>query len=98
MSGIKQRLAEDKALRDAARELFLTDIQFVRGDARARGIGGRLADRLTEGSADMAEEAADFATAHRSAIVGAAAAAALFLARRPIIEVMDRWMAEDHTA
>ena len=46
MSPLEARLAEDRQLRDAALEGFITDLHFIRQDLRARSVGKRITDRL----------------------------------------------------
>lgn len=86
---LAQQLKEDRTLRDAARALFLTDLQLIRQDVKERGIGQRLADRLGEGASDMMEDAADYASDNRSIIAVAVIATILWFARGPILRLFD---------
>ena len=79
------RLAEDKALRDAALAVFQADLKFIRQDLDARGIGGRIADRLGDATLDMVDEAADYAEANKGRVAAALAAIVLWFARAPIL-------------
>ena len=85
MSVSEAHLAEDKALRDAALAVFQADLKFIRQDLDARGIGGRIADRLGDATLDMVDEAADYAEDNKGQIAAALAAIVLWFARAPIL-------------
>ena len=85
MSVSEAHLAEDKALRDAALAVFQADLKFIRQDLDARGIGGRIADRLGDATLDMVDEAADYAEANKGRVAAALAAIVLWFARAPIL-------------
>ena len=78
MSDLAQRLAEDKALRDAALGLFKADLALVRADLAERGIGQRIADRLGEGAMDMLDEAVDYAEDNQGKVAAGLAAVVLW--------------------
>jgi glutathione S-transferase len=84
---LARQLKEDRAMREAALTLFKSDLELIRQDQKNRGLGARLADRLGEGAADMAEDAADYVSNNRGTIAVAAMAAALWFARRPILRL-----------
>ena len=85
MSVSETHLAEDKALRDAALAVFQADLKFIRQDLDARGIGGRIADRLGDATLDMVDEAADYAEGNKGQVAAALAAIVLWFARAPIL-------------
>ena len=85
MSVSEAHLAEDKALRDAALAVFQADLKFIRQDLDARGIGGRIADRLGDATLDMVDEAADYAEGNKGQVAAALAAIVLWFARAPIL-------------
>jgi hypothetical protein len=82
---IARRLAEDRALRDAALALFKADLRFIRNDLAQRGIGERVADRLGDSAKELVDDAVDYAGSHKSVVTAAAAAVVLWFARRPIL-------------
>ena len=90
MSTISTRLAEDKALRDAALAVFQDDLKFIREDLDQRGVGGRIADRLGDATLDMVDEAADYAEANKGQIAAAVAAVVLWFARAPLLDAAAR--------
>ena len=95
MNGAEQRLAEDKALRDAALGLFKADLALVRADLAERGVGQRVADRLGEGAMDVFDDAVDYAEDNKGQIAAALAAVVLWFARRPILGALGRLIGDD---
>lgn len=89
MSRAARRLESDRAARDAARELFDERLAQVRADLDARGVGGRIADRIGHDARGMFAEAVDIASDNRGVIVGAVAgtivAITLWILRNPVI-------------
>lgn len=72
MSDLRQ-LEEDRALRDAAKNLVTRDIEHLRGDVKAQNIGKRAAIRLREGAEGAVDDAGTFARQHPERVGGAAA-------------------------
>ncbi len=68
MNPLEIRLAEDRALRDAALEVFSTDLRFIRQDLRARSVGKRVTDRIGDSAMEIVDEAVDYAEANRGRI------------------------------
>jgi hypothetical protein len=85
MSALERRLAEDRALRDAALGVFRTDLAFIREDLNARGVGGRIADRIGDSAKDMLDDAVDYAEDNRGQVAAAIAAIVLWFARAPLL-------------
>ena len=85
MSVADQKLADDRALRDAALRIFRDDLRFVREDLHARGIGGRIADRLGDASLDVLDDAIDYAEDNKGTVAAGLAAVVLWFARSPIL-------------
>ncbi len=87
-----RRFEQDRALRDAAKDLVQQDLDFLRGNNAERGVGGRIADRARSGASNLAGEATDYASDNRGtvaagvALAGAALALAIF--RRPLLEAI----------
>ena len=90
MSDLGNRLAEDKALRDAALQLFKSDVALIRGDLGERGIGARAKDRLGEAALGMLDDAIDLAEDNKGWVAAGAAAVVLWFARKPILG----WLAD----
>jgi hypothetical protein len=87
---LKVRLSEDRALRDAALEVFSTDLHFIRQDLRARSVGKRLTDRIGDSAMEIVDEAVDYAEANRGKIAAAVAAVVLWFARAPLLNALSR--------
>lgn len=95
MSDLDHRLAEDKALRDAALALFKADIALVRGDLDERGLGQRITNRVGESTMEMLDEATDFAEDNKGKVAAGIAAVVLWFARGPILDALGRLIGED---
>lgn len=85
MNRLADELAQDRALRDAALAVFRTDLAFVREDIQARGVGGRIADRIGDSAKDMLDDAVDYAEDNRGMVAAAIAAIVLWFARAPLL-------------
>ena len=90
MSDLGARLAEDKALRDAALQLFKSDLALIRGDLDERGIGARAKDRLGEAALSMVDDAIGIAEDNKGWVAAGTAAVVLWFARKPILA----WLAD----
>ena len=95
MSALEQRLAEDKALRDAALALFKADLALVRADLDERGVGGRIADRVGESTMDMLDEAVDYAEDNKGKLAAAIAAVIVWFGRGPILDAIGGLLGDD---
>lgn len=84
MSSLRDRLEEDLLARDAAKAIMLADYERVKADMSARGVGGRIADTISEEAAEMSEEVISLAEENKAVIGGVVAALVLWLARGPI--------------
>jgi len=88
VSDAARQLLQDRAMRDAARALVHSDIAFIRESIEARSLPARLADRVSGGARDIADEAAVVADENRR-MLGAGAAMgviglALWVFREPL--------------
>jgi hypothetical protein len=95
VSDLEHRLAEDKALRDAALALFKADIALVRADLDERGLGQRITNRVGESTMEMLDEATDFAEDNKGKVAAGVAAVVLWFARGPILDALGRLIGED---
>ncbi|MBX7540776.1 hypothetical protein [Qipengyuania sphaerica] len=85
MSDRKARMLEDKYLRDSARALVDADIEHIKADFAAKGLGERAIDRVTHGAMDLYEEAIDVAEDNKGALAALVAAIVVWFARNPIL-------------
>lgn len=90
MNPLEVRLAEDRALRDAALDVFSTDLRFIRQDLRARSVGKRITDRIGDSAMEIVDEAVDYAETNRGRVAAAAAAIVLWFARVPLLNGLSR--------
>lgn len=88
MSRAEQRLREDRELRDAARANLMADIEHLRTSFSAKGLAGRVGNRIGDGAADVYEIAKDRADDNRGLIAVLIGAIALWLGRGPILEIL----------
>ena len=85
MTEAAQRLTAARETRDAARGLFDARLGKVRGDLQARGVGGRIADKVGEEARDALDQALEVASESKGVIAGIVTALALWFLRHPII-------------
>jgi hypothetical protein len=90
MIPLETRLAEDRKLRDAALDVFSTDLRFIREDLRVKGVGERIADRIGSSAMDIVDEAVDYAEANTGRVAAAMAAVVLWFARAPLVNGLSR--------
>ena len=88
MSKLSKQFVEDKALRDSAREVLMADVGHARGTFSAKGIATKVGGRVGDGAKDVFEVAKVHADDKRGLLALLIGAAALFFARRPIMEVL----------
>ncbi len=79
------RLREDRALRDAARSLLTSDIVHLRANLAGKGFGKRIVDRMSNGAADVFDDAVEIADNNRGVLTTLVGAVLLWFARNPIM-------------
>ena len=85
MSDRLQRLAEDRAARNAARGLFEARLKALIDDFESRGIGERIAERASREVREIAGQALLVAKDSKGVIAGTAAALLLWFFRAPLV-------------
>lgn len=90
MGRLAQQLGHDRLARDAARSTFDQRLALVKRDLDARGVGGRIADKLGEDAQAVVDEAIDVASAHRGVIAGTIVAVAIWIFRNPLFAGIER--------
>ena len=88
MTWRRDRLLEDRHVRDAARALVEADLQNLRADLSIKGIGERAVDRITEGASEVYDEAMEVAADNKGALAAILAALVLWFARHPIRDAL----------
>lgn len=74
MKKLDRQFIEDRALRDAARENVLADVELLKAGWNERGLAKRVAGRIGGGAQDVFERASETAEDNRgilSALIGA---------------------------
>lgn len=88
MSDIDPRLAEDRALRNAALAVLKADVAHAKVSFAPKSIAARTGTRLKEGAEEIYEIAKDRADDNRGVIAVLIGALFLLLARQPILEIL----------
>ena len=78
------RLTEYRALRDSAWAVVRGDVDSLRADLSAHGIGERIKDRAAEEAQDAWDQARDVASDHKGVVAGTVLALAAWFLRGPI--------------
>ena len=68
MTHLKDKLIEDRAMRDASKRLVSADWTMFRNDLKAEGIASRIGHRLAYGARALAEEAEDYAADNKGTV------------------------------
>jgi len=84
----RERLIEDRHIRDAARALVEADLQNLRADLSVKSLGERAIDRITDGASEVYDEAVEVAADNKGALAAIVAALLLWFARHPILEAL----------
>lgn len=80
----EHRLAVDRASRQAALAMFNERLVRIKADLAARGVGGRVADSLKEGTSDALDAGLDVAKERKGVIAGTLGALLLWIFRAPL--------------
>jgi hypothetical protein len=89
MSPLASQLDQARQARDSARAAFDARLGRLKSDLEARGVGGRIADKIGEEAHGALDQALDVAKESKGVIAGTAAALALWFLRHPIIAWAD---------
>ncbi|MCB2075993.1 MAG: hypothetical protein H6917_09275 [Novosphingobium sp.] len=95
MGRLANQVRADRAIRDAARGAFETRMSQVRQDLEARGIAGRVADRLGAEARDAMNVAMEVAEQNKGVVAGTVAALALWFLRNPIIAWLEGLLGQE---
>ena len=88
MSGIEDRLADYKSLRDSSRKVLMADIDHARATFSAKGLSSRYLGGVAEGARDVFEVAKVQTVDNRGIIAIVLGALALWFGREPLLAAM----------
>lgn len=86
MKNRAHHVSQAKLTRDAARATLQRRLDQVKVDLAARGVGGRVADRISEEAVEALDYTLEVARDSKGIIAGTLAALVLWLFRNPIID------------
>ncbi len=89
MTKAESQLLAARATRNAAKAAFDERSAQVKGDIETRGIGGRIADRLSDEARKGAEQAIEVASESKLIVAAVVGAFTLWFLRHPIIAWID---------
>jgi hypothetical protein len=98
MTDPAQRLAEDRAARDAARLNFQTNLARITSDLQAHGIGERISERALREVKDLGSKTVAIAAESKGIIAGTVAAIMLWLLRKPLFDLIEQALNEPDAA
>ncbi|MFN3988713.1 MAG: hypothetical protein ACK4IS_00485 [Erythrobacter sp.] len=96
MTSLPKRYLEDKALRDAARQVLDADLEHFKASLAEQGLVGRVGGQITgkvkrrisAGARDVLEQAKGVADDHRGVLAVLVGALVLWLAREPLLALL----------
>lgn len=83
----EQRLAADRATRNAAHGAFTTRLDRIKADVQAQGIGSRMVETVVGEVSGAMNVGLDVARERKGVIAGTIGALLLWIFRRPLIAV-----------
>lgn len=83
----RERMLEDRYLRDSAKALVEADFEHVKTDLARKGLVARTFDTVKDGAVDLYEEAVDVAEDNKGALAALVAAVVVWFARNPLLDL-----------
>ena len=83
----REKMFEDRFLRDSAKALVEADFEHVKTDLARRGLAARTFDTVKDGAIDLYEEAVDAAEDNKGALAALIAAVVVWFARNPLLDL-----------
>jgi hypothetical protein len=84
MTEPERRIAEYRALRDAAWAVVDADLAMLKNDLAARGVGERIKDKVGEEAHEVWDQARDVAGEHKGVVAATILALVAWLLRAPL--------------
>lgn len=94
MSKLLEQFHEDKALRDAARAVLVSDVEHARSSLTPKGFADRIGGRIGDGAKDVYSVAKTHADDNRGIIAALIGAILLWVSRDTILEILGLEVAE----
>ena len=88
MSRLPDTFHQDRALRDAARDVLFADVDHAKRSLSKEGLSSRFTSRIQDGAQDALEVTKVQAHDKRGLIAGVIALLALWFARQPLLEIL----------
>lgn len=85
MTRLPERFLEDRALRDAARDVLIADFDHARRALTRKGVATRVADRISGGAKEVFDSAIEHAEDNRGIIAALVALIVAWFAREPLL-------------
>ncbi len=103
MTRLPDRFIEDRAIRDAAREVLAEDIELLRASLAEQGIASRvssgvtatISDRLRAGAQDVFEEIKTQTGERKGVLALLLAAIVLWFSRGAVLDVIENLLESD---
>ncbi len=86
MNAAERQLIEDRAVRDAAREVVTARLARLRGDLAQRSVASRLGDEALGRARQAGTQALDVARDYRWILAGTGVAVAAWMFQAPLLE------------
>lgn len=90
MTALLPEMERARRVRNLAHASFKSDVDLVKSDLAARGVGGRIADKASDTATEAIAVAIEVADNNRVVIAGTIAALGVWFMRRPIIRLAGR--------
>lgn len=87
MSRLPDEFHQDRALRDAARDVLVADIEHAKATFSSKGLAGLITGRIGSGARDVVDVAKGHAADRQGWLAGLIALIVLWLAREPLKEI-----------
>jgi hypothetical protein len=89
MANLADDVFASRRVRNAARDAFDSRRSRIRQDLDARGVGGRIADKLGADAVSAYEEAVAIAEQNKGIVAGTITALVVWFLRNPLLALLD---------
>lgn len=96
MSKLQQQFEEDRAIKNAARRVLLTDFAHAKTALSAKGLANRIGGRVGDGAKDIFYTVKLHADDNRGILAALIGAVIIWFARAPIMEILGIGSSHEH--